>query len=945
MSDADVVREVLAGRDEAFGTLVKRHFAAVYGLCLSYIKDATEAEDAAQETFVQGYRRLDTLKNPGKFPGWLASIARNICMNRLKSNSRRDRLLADYAENGMEQERVVDAERIELRQTVRRKVDDLPPKTREAVYLYYFEEKSLKEIGEYLGKSPNAVARLLKYGRRVLKDKLWEEAADSIRGMRPKKESVLKACTAIPLGKAAWCVKGGTAAAAAAAGKTVTLGGVLSMSSKSVVSAVGVVVIALMALVVWSPWSEKPPSVQDEEVAISRTEPAKEELPEAHVELARVQPAPEAAPAGEEMPVAVTEETAPPLVEEEEERSPVAASVSGRVIDNAGYPFEGATVTLEVSRDKPGIDVIKSYTAQTGADGTYGIPGIDTFGRAFPFASAEGYVMQRGDGFTLAPGMERNDVDFTLPKAEFVVAGWVVSVSNRPIPDASVRLRYYGYTEAGLELTATTGGTTGPITSSKWSFAITDEQGYFQMGIPGEGLCDFTVVKDGYGKGFFPKIPTGTEDALFVLRSAGSIAGRVTKENGGPVEGATVRVVGGALPGGLPFTNVKIQVFPLSPVVVVTDSNGDYIADGLGEDYVYMVSVDDRLQGVAGLARRLVSAAEGTTPYAAREIGIRVKAGQTTSGVDFVLADSSWAEVYGTVKDGAGLPVCPLWVCAKVVDPGDGIVGQLGGETVTGGDGSYKFRMNLTEPHNFRVYYWYRSEGGSPGLPENAEVAILELGPGVKKELNFTAPAPLIVPVRYVDPDGTPVKGVMAGMRLAGRSGGWGGYHANDEGRFTWHGLDPARTYEAVAWERSEGGIVTVAASEPFTGEPGETVPEVVVVCIPRGGIEGIVLDADGNPAANTEIGYAALLEDGTTSPMRTATTNANGAFCMLGALPEGVHPSVFVGCQKAEDKIELAVVANAEIVRDSVTDLGVIRLDQQYGSIEEVQEQLLGVE
>ena len=249
------------------------------------------------------------------------------------------------------------------------------------------------------------------------------------------------------------------------------------MSSKSVVSAVGVIVVALMALVIWSPWSEKPSSVQDEEVAVSQTKPAKEELSEVHVEPDRAAPAPEAAPAGEETPVAVTEETAPPLVEEEEGRPPLGASVSGHVTDDAGYPFEDATVTLEVARDKPGIDVIKSYTAQTGADGTYRIPGIDTFGMAIPFASAEGYVMQRGPGLTLTPGMTRNGVDFTLPKAEFVVAGWVVSVSNVPIPNASVRLRYYGYTEAGLERTATTGATTGSITSSKWSFATTGGRG------------------------------------------------------------------------------------------------------------------------------------------------------------------------------------------------------------------------------------------------------------------------------------------------------------------------------------------------------------------------------------------------------------------------------------------------------------------------------------
>ena len=130
--------------------------------------------------------------------------------------------MTDYAENGVEHVPTMDAERRELLRTVRRAVDTLPAKTREAVYLYYFEEKSLKEIGAFLGKSPNAVSGLLKYGRRKLKDTLWEEAEELIKELRPRKEAVANVCAAIPLGKAAWCTKAGTAAAGA--GKALTTG-------------------------------------------------------------------------------------------------------------------------------------------------------------------------------------------------------------------------------------------------------------------------------------------------------------------------------------------------------------------------------------------------------------------------------------------------------------------------------------------------------------------------------------------------------------------------------------------------------------------------------------------------------------------------------------------------------------------------------------------------
>ncbi|MFC1737239.1 RNA polymerase sigma factor [Candidatus Hydrogenedentota bacterium] len=210
MSDAEVIREVLAGRHESFEFLVRRYFGSIYALCLSYVRDATQAQDTAQETFVRCYKQLDSLHNPGRFAGWIASIARNMCVSQLRSDSRRKRLLTDFAENGVEVSNGQNAERRELCQAVRRKVDELPPKTREAIYLFYFEELSLKEIGELVGKSPNAVASLLKHGRRALKDKLWEEAADSLRIMRPKKDSIVKACAAIPFGSAPWIGKAGT---------------------------------------------------------------------------------------------------------------------------------------------------------------------------------------------------------------------------------------------------------------------------------------------------------------------------------------------------------------------------------------------------------------------------------------------------------------------------------------------------------------------------------------------------------------------------------------------------------------------------------------------------------------------------------------------------------------------------------------------------------------
>ena len=189
-----------------------------------------------------------------------------------------------------------------------------------------------------------------------------------------------------------------------------------------------------------------------------------------------------------------------------------------------------------------------------------------------------------------------------------------------------------------------------------------------------------------------------------------------------------------------------------------------------------------------------------------------------------------------------------------------------------------------------------------------------------------------------------PLEGVRPGIRCIGRMGlqqGGGDITSDAEGRVTWQGLSPGETYEALGFDNESNPI---GRSQPFTGEPGETVHDLLVVCSFLGGIEGNLLDSYGVPIAHADIQYTALLEDGTVYELQKTTTDSNGMFCILDALPDGLHPNVFVGRQ-TEDGLEVAVIENVDVVPGAVTDLGTIRLDQQFKSIEEAEQQLVGTE
>src|ERR1051326_7931796 len=88
MPDADLVREALAGRTEAYAEWVRRWAGRVAAICHARTGRADAAEDLAQETLLRGYRALKTLADPEKFGSWLCGIALRACLDWLKARER-----------------------------------------------------------------------------------------------------------------------------------------------------------------------------------------------------------------------------------------------------------------------------------------------------------------------------------------------------------------------------------------------------------------------------------------------------------------------------------------------------------------------------------------------------------------------------------------------------------------------------------------------------------------------------------------------------------------------------------------------------------------------------------------------------------------------------------------------------------------------------------------
>lgn len=149
VDDRTLVAQTLAGRSEAFGTLVERYDRAVYHLAYRTLRDSEEARDVAQEAFFKAFRSLRTFRPDAKFSTWIFSIAYHACCDRLGRRKRySNEELPDRADPGAgpEQEAIAGDEARRLRAAIAR----LPEKYRSVITLYHLQGRQYDEIAQVL---------------------------------------------------------------------------------------------------------------------------------------------------------------------------------------------------------------------------------------------------------------------------------------------------------------------------------------------------------------------------------------------------------------------------------------------------------------------------------------------------------------------------------------------------------------------------------------------------------------------------------------------------------------------------------------------------------------------------------------------------------------------------------------------------------------------------
>lgn len=177
MSETDdllVARVTATGDRRAFGVLVSRHQSLVRGMLARLTGRAADADDLAQETFVQAWRRIETYRGQGSFRSWLCQIAYSRFLMGLRKEKSRLRMLETAASEPVAEHTDADpGSRVDLDRALAELGDD----ERACVVLCYASGLSHSEAALATGLALGTVKSHVTRGRMKLKD--WFERQEN----------------------------------------------------------------------------------------------------------------------------------------------------------------------------------------------------------------------------------------------------------------------------------------------------------------------------------------------------------------------------------------------------------------------------------------------------------------------------------------------------------------------------------------------------------------------------------------------------------------------------------------------------------------------------------------------------------------------------------------------------------------------------------------------
>jgi RNA polymerase sigma-70 factor (ECF subfamily) len=190
----------LAGDQDAFTRLVEAYQTPIFNLAYRMLGSPTEAEDAAQETFIRVYARLGSYDPTRKFSSWILSIASHYCVDRLRRRHGNTLSMEEIMGQRWIPDRRMKPEeqtvRHEERELIGRMLNELPADYRLVIVLRYWQDLGYDEIAEVTNDTVSAIKSRLHRAREMMAERLQREETGGVRAHRERRitENALSKC-------------------------------------------------------------------------------------------------------------------------------------------------------------------------------------------------------------------------------------------------------------------------------------------------------------------------------------------------------------------------------------------------------------------------------------------------------------------------------------------------------------------------------------------------------------------------------------------------------------------------------------------------------------------------------------------------------------------------------------------------------------------------------
>ena len=931
-SDRAVVRKVLAGNPGAFRVLVDRYGGVVHSVAYSRLRNAADAEDVAQETFIRFYQQLDQMAHRWHVGAWLVRVARNASVDLLRRRLREAARLCEDKRQAA-QAHVPDPMREELHRLLWEQMEKLDPDAHEVLVLHYFMKKKAREIAALLDIKTNTVEKRLQRAReelgRRLTDLLGEEVVEVKTDAR-RGDRIMTAVCAAPV---AWKASAAGAAAAATVAGVATGAGAAKLAT-------GVALVAIMAIIAYLGYERYASPFKTQDIT-ARSAVTVEDT---------AQDGEDAKAAGVAEPVEKASESNDAAVKQADATlpvyPPVFGTLTGTVRMDDGTPAAGAQVQFDNQGEvdvflhpmfsaygRVPVDLVK-LTARTDSAGSFQISEVPIDpGRCHFFnlsAQTPGYFGQAQINVYHAVREMEQDLTLYLDSS---VGGIVKGIEGKPVKEIWVLITWVEGSRA------TNGG--GVVTQAGGRFLFEH--------VPA-GLCQFSVDTRGYLKYRSQWISTGSRDHVLQLDPGNSVSGKVVESaTGQPVGDVVIKGAGvgndyakdnyklfagqadsaglftitGCQPGTY---NLSVNVEDYAPlplrlvepltVTLGTDPvtglelkmatgavlRGKVIDDETGSPappgcLIVISNKDDSFmrgcETTAGGLYELLGLRDGELRVRVRGLSLRWR-GDTSVTLkpgevkQYDIHLSPRRLMTGTVVDESGQAVAGASVSA--ITPSEA---RLAGDAVS--DVAGRFSLETAPPDQCPlVYVQALAEGSYSGLAGPYKTADTHSGIVLKVVRSGRLEG------EVVDQDGQPVQnGLLAAVpesddSLLPRESRFGEINTGKSinklldkaGEFVYPRLRPG-TYALEVYTYTSGTRTPIAATEAIIQAGRTTKAHLVVDLTGFGGIEGTVLK-DGQPAVGQEIQVTPVKAKWVDGLM--AVTDANGQYAVYPIAPGEVY-------------------------------------------------------